>query len=85
MSRIPMTAESDCKACRGLGFITREVYRDPMTMRIGGPPQHVPTQRVLCSCVRAEEPETTKATRARLGWPPLTDEQKAENLESNEP
>lgn len=31
------------------------------------------------------ELETAEETRERLGWPPLTDEQKATNLEDNEP
>src|SRR5690606_5461836 len=53
--RLPLTADSDCPHCHGLGVVMVEVYVPVELLRAGGNP--VPRERKLCRCVRAEAPE----------------------------
>lgn len=61
MTRLPLTADSDCPHCQGSGVVRVEVYVPVELLRVG---DHVPRERRLCRCVRAAE-ATQKATPCR--------------------
>lgn len=55
MTRLPLTADSDCPHCHGSGVVMVEVYVPVELLRAGGNP--VPRERKLCRCVGAEARE----------------------------
>src|SRR5690606_34918196 len=53
MTRLPLTADSDCPHCQGSGVVRVEVYVPVELLRVG---DHVPRERKLCRCVGATQP-----------------------------
>lgn len=54
MTRLPLTADSECPHCHGSGVVLVEVYVPVELLRVG---DRVPKERKLCRCVGAEERE----------------------------
>src|SRR5690606_33733669 len=74
MTRLPLTADSDCPHCHGLGVVMVAVYVPVELLRAGGNP--VPGERKLCRCVGAgaREQSATQLEGGGGGWsrlPPL--------------
>ena len=73
MTRLPLTADSDCPHCRGSGVVVVEVYVPVELLRAGGPP--VPRERKLCRCVGAEAREQSATQPVSVAYRSKTNRQ----------
>lgn len=58
MSRVLLTANSECSRCSGTGTYLTEVYVPVELLTTGK--NYIPKQRVICGCVKASTTDLDK-------------------------